>query len=196
MDLIKDLFKGDKVIWIIFLFLCLISIVEVFSAASTLTYKSGDHWGPITQHSVILMVGVCIVVLVHNIPCKYFRVLPFFLLPISAVIADICNGYGIDYRRPCQWRSPLDDLFRHPVPAFRTGKNGCDYCHRLYSIQVSGRRQRQSESIQIYNVDHRSCFHSDCSRKRFYRSIAVRSSLFNDGDRPGTLETVGQVNGN
>ena len=58
MDLIKDLFKGDKVIWIIFLFLCLISIVEVFSAASTLTYKSGDHWGPITQHSVILMVGV------------------------------------------------------------------------------------------------------------------------------------------
>mgnify|MGYP000028339193 CR=1 FL=1 len=45
MDLIKDLFKGDKVIWIIFLFLCLISIVEVFSAASTLTYKSGDHWG-------------------------------------------------------------------------------------------------------------------------------------------------------
>jgi cell division protein FtsW (lipid II flippase) len=63
MDLIKDLFKGDKVIWIIFLFLCLISIVEVFSAASTLTYKSGDHWGPITQHSVILMVGVCIVVL-------------------------------------------------------------------------------------------------------------------------------------
>ena len=81
MDLIKDLFKGDKVIWIIFLFLCLISIVEVFSAASTLTYKSGDHWGPITQHSVILMVGACIVVLVHNIPCKWFRVLPFFLLP-------------------------------------------------------------------------------------------------------------------
>ncbi|MBQ8888411.1 MAG: FtsW/RodA/SpoVE family cell cycle protein [Bacteroidaceae bacterium] len=86
MDLIKDIFKGDKVIWIIFLFLCLISIVEVFSAASTLTYKSGDHWGPITQHSVILMVGAFIVVLVHNIPCKYFRVLPFFLLPISCIL--------------------------------------------------------------------------------------------------------------
>ncbi|MBP6222836.1 MAG: FtsW/RodA/SpoVE family cell cycle protein [Phocaeicola sp.] len=95
MDLIKDLFKGDKVIWIIFLFLCLISIVEVFSAASTLTYKSGDHWGPITQHSVILMVGVCIVVLVHNIPCKYFRVLPFFLLPISAVLLIFVMGMGL-----------------------------------------------------------------------------------------------------
>ena len=46
MDLLKSIFKGDKVIWIIFLCLCLISIIEVFSAASTLTYKSGDHWGP------------------------------------------------------------------------------------------------------------------------------------------------------
>ena len=127
MDLIKDLFKGDKVIWIIFLFLCLISIVEVFSAASTLTYKSGDHWGPITQHSVILMVGVCIVVLVHNIPYKYFRVFPVFLLPLSTLL--------------------LIFVIRYPVPAFRTGKNGRDYCHRIYSIQISGRRQCQSESI-------------------------------------------------
>lgn len=95
MDLIKDLFKGDKVIWIIFLFLCLISVVEVFSAASTLTYKSGDHWGPITQHSVILMVGVFIVVLVHNIPCKYFSVLPFFLLPLSCILLLFVMGMGI-----------------------------------------------------------------------------------------------------
>lgn len=95
MELIKDLFKGDKVIWIIFLFLCLISVVEVFSAASTLTYKSGDHWGPITQHSVILMVGAFIVVLVHNIPCKYFSVLPFFLLPLSCVLLLFVMGMGI-----------------------------------------------------------------------------------------------------
>jgi cell division protein FtsW len=95
MDLIKDLFKGDKVIWIIFLFLCLISIVEVFSAASTLTYKSGDHWGPITQHSVILMVGVCIVVLVHNIPYKYFRVFPVFLLPLSTLLLIFVMGMGL-----------------------------------------------------------------------------------------------------
>ena len=95
MGLIKDLFKGDKVIWIIFLFLCLISVVEVFSASSTLTYKSGDHWAPITQHCVILMVGTFIVVLVHNIPCKYFSVLPFFLLPVSCVLLLFVMGMGI-----------------------------------------------------------------------------------------------------
>lgn len=83
MDLLRNIFKGDKVIWIIFLCLCLISIIEVFSAASTLTYKSGDHWGPITQHSIILMVGVVVVVFMHNIPYKWFQVFPLFLYPLS-----------------------------------------------------------------------------------------------------------------
>lgn len=105
MDLIKDIFKGDKVIWIIFLFLCLISIVEVFSAASTLTYKSGDHWGPITQHSVILMVGAFIVVLVHNIPCKYFRVLPFFLLPVSCILLLVVMVMGNYVNGAARWMS-------------------------------------------------------------------------------------------
>ncbi len=83
MNLFNKIFKGDKVIWIIFLMLCLISVTEVFSAASTLTYKSGDHWAPILQHSILLMVGAVIVVLVHNIPYKWFQVFPVFLLPIS-----------------------------------------------------------------------------------------------------------------
>lgn len=86
MDLLKSIFKGDKVIWIIFLMLCLISIVEVFSASSTLVYKSGDHWGPITKHCVFLMVGTAVVVLFHNIPYKWFQLFPVLLLPASAVM--------------------------------------------------------------------------------------------------------------
>ena len=86
MDLLKNIFKGDKVIWIIFLVLCLISIIEVFSAASTLTYKSGDHWAPIRQHGLFLMAGAGLVVLFHNIQYKWFQVFPVFLLPISVVL--------------------------------------------------------------------------------------------------------------
>ena len=95
MDLLKNIFKGDKVIWIIFLFLCLISIIEVFSAASTLTYKSGDHWGPITQHSIILMIGAIVVVLMHNIPYKWFQVFPVFLYPISVVLLAFVTLMGV-----------------------------------------------------------------------------------------------------
>ena len=95
MDLLKNIFKGDKVIWIIFLCLCLISIIEVFSAASTLTYKSGDHWGPITQHSIILMIGAIVVVLMHNIPYKWFQVVPVFLYPISVVLLAFVTLMGV-----------------------------------------------------------------------------------------------------
>lgn len=93
MDLIKNLFKGDKVIWIIYFVLCMISIIEVFSASSTLTYKSGDHWRPITMHIVLLTVGTIIVLIVHNIPCKRFKLFAG-LLPFSwlALIGVLING--------------------------------------------------------------------------------------------------------
>lgn len=98
MDLIKNLFKGDKVIWIIYFVLCMISIIEVFSASSTLTYKSGDHWRPITMHIVLLTVGTIIVLIVHNIPCKRFRLfaglLPFswFALAFVLIKGALTNG--------------------------------------------------------------------------------------------------------
>ncbi|MEG1562600.1 MAG: FtsW/RodA/SpoVE family cell cycle protein, partial [Bacteroides sp.] len=95
MDLLKNIFKGDKIVWIIFLCLCLISIVEVFSAASTLTYKTGDHWEPITQHSIILMVGAVVVVLMHNIPYKWFQVFPVFLLPLSMALLAFVTLMGV-----------------------------------------------------------------------------------------------------
>ena len=85
MDLLRNLFKGDKVIWIIFLLLCFVSIIEVFSASSTLTYKSGDHWRPIMMHMVLMAVGTVVVLIVHNIPCRWFRTF-VLLLPISWVL--------------------------------------------------------------------------------------------------------------
>ena len=47
-----NIFKGDKVIWMIFFFLCLVSIVEVFSASSFLTFRGGSYWGQIGRAHV------------------------------------------------------------------------------------------------------------------------------------------------
>jgi cell division protein FtsW len=82
----RDFFKGDKVIWMIFFFLCLISILEVFSAASTLTYKSNNIWKPITQHIFYLGIGTVMVLFVHNIPCRYFKLIPVSLAIIVPVL--------------------------------------------------------------------------------------------------------------
>lgn len=69
---IGNLFKGDKVIWMVLLFLCLISVVEVFSASSTLTYKSQNYLGPIIGHSWKMLLGVGSQAATHlsYIPCS------------------------------------------------------------------------------------------------------------------------------
>ena len=80
-----NLFKGDKVIWMIFFFLCLISAIEVFSASSSLTYKGGSYLAPIIKHLGILFLGIVFMVFTVNIPCRYFKVLTPFLLLFSFV---------------------------------------------------------------------------------------------------------------
>jgi cell division protein FtsW len=82
----RDIFKGDKVIWMIFFFLCFISVLEVFSAASTLTYKSNNIWKPIAQHVLYLGIGTSMVIFVQNIPCRYFKLIAGCILLIIPVL--------------------------------------------------------------------------------------------------------------
>ena len=82
---IGNIFKGDKVIWMVFFFLCMISIVEVFSASSGLTYKSQNFISPILKHTGTIVMGLFIAVVTLNIPCKYFKLMTPFLLLISFI---------------------------------------------------------------------------------------------------------------
>lgn len=80
-----NIFKGDKVIWMVFFFLCIISVIEVYSASAGLTYKGGHYWAPIVKHTGILLVGVFAMVVTLNIKCKYFKIVTPFLLLIAVV---------------------------------------------------------------------------------------------------------------
>ena len=82
---IGNLFKGDKVIWMVFFFLCMISIVEVFSASSNLTYKSQNYVGPIAFHTITIILGAAMAVVTLNIPCRYFKLMTPFLLVITGI---------------------------------------------------------------------------------------------------------------
>jgi len=72
MDFAGKLFKGDRVIWIIFMCFCIVSVVEVFSATSTLTYKSANYWEPIMRHTTFLLCGFIAMLVLHNIHCRFF----------------------------------------------------------------------------------------------------------------------------
>lgn len=94
-----NIFKGDKVIWMVFFFLCIISIIEVYSASSQLTYKGGNYVAPVLKHISILVVGIFFMAVTLNIKCKYFRIALPLMLGISFValisvyiVGQVTNG--------------------------------------------------------------------------------------------------------
>lgn len=94
-----NIFKGDKVIWMVFFFLCIISIIEVYSASSQLTYKGGNYIAPGLKHISILVVGIFFMVVTLNIKCKYFRIALPLMLGMSFValisvyiVGQVTNG--------------------------------------------------------------------------------------------------------
>ena len=90
MNKIGNLFKGDKGIWTVFLFLCLISVVEVFSASSTLTYKSQNYLSPLIYHCSTIFLGVLVAIVTLNIPCRYFKLItPLMLLLSYATLVGV-----------------------------------------------------------------------------------------------------------
>lgn len=105
MDFIGKLFKGDRVIWVIFLILCLISVTEVYSASSHLVYDSGNHWGPITQHVTFLLVGGLVVWLVHNVNYKWFQGIPVLLWPVSLFFLIVVSFFGSMINGASRWLS-------------------------------------------------------------------------------------------
>ena len=77
--------QGDKTLWAIFFILVAISLIEVYSAASTLTFSSGNIFKPILGHAVNLLVGFVCVWIFHNIPCGWFK----FWLPAWVVFVAL-----------------------------------------------------------------------------------------------------------
>ncbi|MDR2683057.1 MAG: FtsW/RodA/SpoVE family cell cycle protein [Dysgonamonadaceae bacterium] len=98
MDFINKMFRGDRVIWIIFIFLAAISIVEVYSASSTLTFDDNtNYWDPIMRHATFLLIGTSIILAVHAIKPQFFSILAVLLaLAIALLIATRIWGKPIN----------------------------------------------------------------------------------------------------
>lgn len=83
---LNNIFKGDKVIWMIFFFLCMISIVEVYSASSSLSYLGGNYWAPMVKHIGLLLLGLFFMLVTLNLDCKYFKALIPLLIVVSPLL--------------------------------------------------------------------------------------------------------------
>ena len=93
--------QGDMVIWMVFICLGMISVVEVYSASSTMSYGGKSHyWEPILQHGFYWVVGLLAAAVVSRVPCNKFKlggVLGFMLaiaLQVVALLSGKVNGAG------------------------------------------------------------------------------------------------------
>lgn len=111
MGLINKLFRGDRSIWIIFMLLCLVSLVEVYSATSTLAYKNTHYWAPIVRHATFLLVGFGLVLFIHHIPSKYLQ-LGVLLFIVSLILLAVTPFIGVEINGARRWLSIFGILFQ------------------------------------------------------------------------------------
>ena len=111
MELTRKLFKGDRSIWVIFMFLCLVSLVEVYSATSTLAYRNAYFWAPIVRHATFLLIGFVAVLILHTIPSRYYS-LAILLLPLAIIMLLVTPFIGVDANDAHRWLSFMGIQFQ------------------------------------------------------------------------------------
>ncbi len=90
-------FKGDKVVWVVFIFLFCISIVEMFSASSMLVYKTGSIYGPISRHLFMFLLGFVCFLVVQVCNFKVIRFCGYFGLGLSFIfLICLLLGFGVE----------------------------------------------------------------------------------------------------
>ena len=85
-NLLKKYVKGDTTLWIVFVFLCIISAIEMYSASSTLAFGSESYTGPMLRHVGFLIGGAMIAIFVHLVPYKYIKMAAYLALGLSTVL--------------------------------------------------------------------------------------------------------------
>lgn len=92
LDEISTPRKSDKYIWAVFITLCVISIIEQYSASSR-DIEGSNILGPILRHCAMLGMGATVAVLVSRIPYRWF--IP--LTPIFVIISVMAMIYVLNW---------------------------------------------------------------------------------------------------
>ncbi len=102
-NFLKKYLKGNATIWIVFILLCLVSILEMYSASSTLAFKSSNTAMPLLRHAGFLLFGVILAFLVHLIPYKYIRLLAYLGLFLSFILLILVYYNGQSANDATRW---------------------------------------------------------------------------------------------
>ena len=101
--LLKKYVIGDTTLWIVFIALCIISAIEMYSASSTLAYSAENSASPMLRHVGFLLGGIIIAIGVHFVSYKHIRMAAYLGLGISAVLLVWVLLKGVTENGASRW---------------------------------------------------------------------------------------------
>jgi cell division protein FtsW len=102
-NLLKKYLKGDATLWIVFIGLCILSSIEMYSASSTLAYKASNHAAPMLRHVGFLSMGALIAFGVHLIPYRFIRIFSYLGLFLSFLLLIFVLFKGQSENDAARW---------------------------------------------------------------------------------------------
>ncbi len=81
--------QGRRSIWIIFFLLSALSILEVYSAASNMSYSTGQYWMPLVKHGGFVIGGIIVAYLVHLGKIVYIKMTLILTYLVSLVLLPL-----------------------------------------------------------------------------------------------------------
>ncbi|HLV52875.1 MAG TPA: FtsW/RodA/SpoVE family cell cycle protein [Cryomorphaceae bacterium] len=102
---ISKYLKGDRVLWMVCLFLGLWSILAVYSSISYLAYssRSGNTFYFLFKHAIILSGGFFLMYLIHRVNYRYFSRLSQILIWVAALLLLITLMVGSEKNAAVRW---------------------------------------------------------------------------------------------
>lgn len=97
--------KGDKGIWVVVLLLSILSLLAVYSSIVTLAYKykDGDTFYYLFKHAIILVIGIGLMILAHNLKFKYYSRLSQLALFLSVPLLLLTLFTGANINDASRW---------------------------------------------------------------------------------------------
>lgn len=106
--------KGDKILWIIVFLLSLVSMLAVYSSASSLAFrmKGGNTESYLLRHTLLLALGFLVMYVVHLLDYRIFAKITNALLLISVPLLLYTTISGREVNEASRWISVWGQSFQ------------------------------------------------------------------------------------
>lgn len=97
--------KGDRTIWVVVFFLYIVSILAVYSSTGTLAYRfrAGNTEYYLLRHFIIIVLGVGLLYISHNIKYRYYSSISQIALYIAVPLLIFTLFRGTSIHEASRW---------------------------------------------------------------------------------------------